>query len=143
MDGIWNRYNLKSTGRIYTFPQNETFEQETVSRVIFMQDGAPSHFSCFVTDVLNERFPDDWIGRGGAIPWSSWSPDLSPLDVFLWGYMKNTVYAKKIRNIQHLQERITSAIETLTRDMFQKTWQEMEFHLDVSRATNGAHIEMY
>ena len=23
-----------------------------------MQDGAPSHFSCFVTDVLNERFPD-------------------------------------------------------------------------------------
>ena len=23
-----------------------------------MQDGAPPHFSCFVTDVLNERFPD-------------------------------------------------------------------------------------
>ena len=29
-----------------------------------MQDGAPPHFSCFVTDVLNERFPDAWIGRG-------------------------------------------------------------------------------
>ena len=51
MDGIWNRYNLKSTGRIYTFPQIETFEQETVSRVIFMQDGAPPRLSCFVTDV--------------------------------------------------------------------------------------------
>ena len=49
----------------YVFPQIETFEQETVSRVIFMQDGAPPHFSCFVTDVLNERFPDAWIGRGG------------------------------------------------------------------------------
>ena len=34
-----------------------------------MQDGAPPHFSCFVTDVLNERFPDAWIGRGGPIPW--------------------------------------------------------------------------
>ena len=34
-------------------PQTETFAQETVSRVIFMQDGAPPHFSCFVTDVLN------------------------------------------------------------------------------------------
>ena len=56
MDGIWNRYNLKSTGPIYTFPQIETFEKETVCRVIFMQDGAPPHFSCFVTDVLNERF---------------------------------------------------------------------------------------
>jgi len=45
----------------YVFPQIETFEQETVSRVIFMQDGAPPHFSWFVIDVLNERFPDAWI----------------------------------------------------------------------------------
>jgi len=37
------------------FPRIETFEQEIVSRVIFIQDGAPPHFSCFVTDVLNER----------------------------------------------------------------------------------------
>ena len=59
------------------------------------------------------------------------------------GYIKNIVYAEKIRNIQQLQERITSAIETVTRDMIQKTWQEIKFRLDVSRATNGAHIEMY
>jgi len=26
-----------------------------------MQDGAPPHFSCFVTDVLNEKCPDAWI----------------------------------------------------------------------------------
>ena len=142
-DGIWNRYNLKSTGRIYTFPQIETFEQETVRMVIFMQDGAPPHFNCFVTDVLNERFPDAWIGRGGPIPWPPRSPDLSPLDFFLWGYIKNIVYAKKIRNIQQLQERITSATETVTRDMIQKTCKETEFRLDVSTATNGAHIEMY
>jgi hypothetical protein len=38
---------------------------------------------------------------------------------------------------------ITSAIETVTRDTIEKTWQEIEFHLDVSRATNCAHIEMY
>ena len=62
---------------------------------------------------------------------------------FLWGYIKNIVYAEKIRNIQHLQERITSAIKTVTRDMIQKTWQEIEFRLDVSRATNGTHIEIY
>jgi len=108
-----------------------------------MQDGAPTHFSCFVTDVLSARFPDAWIGRGGPIPWPSRSPDLSPLDFFLWGYIKNIVYGEKIRNIQHLQERNTSVFETVTRDMIQKTWQETEFRLDVSRATNVAHIEMY
>ena len=108
-----------------------------------MQDGASPHFSCFVTEVLNERFPDAWIGRGGPIPWPPRSPDLSPLHFFLWRYIKNTVYAEKIRNIQQLQERITSAVETVTRDMIQKTWHEIEFRLDVSRATNGARIEMY
>ena len=67
--------------------------------------------------------------------------DLSPVDFFLWGYIKNIVYAEKIRNIQYLQERITSVIETVTRDMIQKMWQEIEFRLDVSRATNVAHID--
>jgi len=38
---------------------------------------------------------------------------------------------------------VTSAIETVTPDMIKKTWQELEFRLDVFRATNGAHIEMY
>jgi len=123
------------------FPQIETFEQETVSRVICMPDGVPPYFSCFVTDVLNERFPDAWIGRGGPIPWPLRSLDLSSLDFFLWGYIKNIVYAEKIRNIQYLQERITSVIETVTRDMIQKMWQEIEFRLDVSRATNVAHID--
>ena len=33
----------------------------------------------------------------------------------LWGYIKNIVYAERIRNIQHLHERITLAIETNTR----------------------------
>jgi len=108
-----------------------------------MQDGAPLHLSCFVTDVLNERFSDAWIGRGGPIPWPPRNLDFSPLDFFLWGYIKNIVYAEKIRNIQHLQERIISAIETVTRDMIQKTRQEIEFRLDVSRATNSKHIEMF
>ena len=108
-----------------------------------MQDGAPPHFICFVNDVLNERFPDAWIGRSGPIPWPPRSPDLSPLDFFLWEYIKYIVYAEKIRNIQHLQDRITSAIENVKRDMIQKTWLETEFRFDVSRATSGAHIEMY
>jgi len=72
----------------YVFPQIETFEQEIVSRVIFMQDGAHPHFSCFVNDVLNEKFPDAWIGRGGPIPWPPRNPDLSSLDFSLWGTLR-------------------------------------------------------
>ena len=54
-----------------------------------MQERAPPHFSCFVTDVSNERFTDAWIGRGGPIPWPPRSPDLSPLDFFsFWGTLR-------------------------------------------------------
>jgi len=67
-----------------------------------MQDGGPPHFSFFMTDVLNARFPDAWIGRGRPIPWPPRSPDLSPLDFFPWGYIKNNVLADEIRNIQQL-----------------------------------------
>jgi hypothetical protein len=77
---------------------------------------------------LNERFPGAWIGRGGPILWPPLSPNLSPLDFSLWGYIKNIVYVEKIRNIQHMQERITSATETATRGMNQKTWQEIELY---------------
>ncbi|PNF27274.1 hypothetical protein B7P43_G05160, partial [Cryptotermes secundus] len=31
------------------------------------------------------------IGRGGPVTWSPRSPDLTPLDYFLWGYVKNSV----------------------------------------------------
>jgi len=127
----------------FVFPRIETFEPEIVIRFIFKQDRSPAHFGCFVTDILNDRFPDPWIGRGGPIPKPPRSPDLFPIDFSLWGYIKNIVYAEKIRNIQHLQVRISSAIETVTRDIIQKTWKEVEFYLNVSRATNGAHIEMY
>jgi hypothetical protein len=53
------------------------------------------------------------------------------------------VYAEKIRNIQHPQEKITSAIETVIQDRIRKMWQEIQFNLDVSRAAKVAHIEIY
>ena len=33
--------------------------------------------------------------------------------------------------------------ETHHHAMLQRTWQEIEYRLDVLRATNGAHIEVY
>jgi len=35
--------------------------------LIFQRDGAPAHFYRWVREILNERFPDRWMGRGGPI----------------------------------------------------------------------------
>ena len=32
-------------------------------------------------------------------------------------------------------------IETITADMLQTVWNELDYHVDVCRITNGAHIE--
>ena len=41
------------------------------------------------------------------------------------------------------RQRISNAITTIDEAMLQRTWQEIEYRLDVLRATNGAHIEVY
>ncbi|KAG8308320.1 hypothetical protein J6590_002408 [Homalodisca vitripennis] len=52
-------------------------------------------------------------------------------------------YHREIRDLDHLLERISSAILTVTPDMIGRTWQEVDYRLDICRATNGAHIETY
>jgi len=53
----------------------------------FKHDGAP-HSSHEVRNFLNSCFPGWWIGRGGPHNWPTRSPDLSPLDYCVWGWMK-------------------------------------------------------
>ena len=61
-------------------------------RMWFQHDGAPAHFSVDVRNALNMMYPGRWIGRGGPVAWPPRSPDLSPLDFFLWGHMKSLIY---------------------------------------------------
>jgi hypothetical protein len=70
------------------------------------------------------------------------SPDLTPLDFYFWGYVKQSVYSVRIHNIQHLKQRIREVAASVTPDVLRRMCQEMEYHLDVCRATNGAHIEL-
>jgi len=36
------------------------------------------------------------MGHGGPHNWPAWSPDLSPLDYCVWGWMKELVYSVKV-----------------------------------------------
>ncbi|GFT08897.1 uncharacterized protein TNCV_4104141 [Trichonephila clavipes] len=57
-------------------------------RMWFQQDGAPSYYARHVREHLDRTFPNRWIGHGGPVAWPPRSPDLSPLDFFLWGAMQ-------------------------------------------------------
>jgi hypothetical protein len=60
----------------------------------------------------------------------------------LCGY-ENIAYQVKINDLQHLKARIREAVAMATQNTLQATWNEMEYRLDICRATKGAHIEVY
>jgi hypothetical protein len=43
--------------------------------------------------------------------------------------------------IQGLKVRIRTAIKTITTDMLQKVWNDLDYRVHVCRNTKGAHIE--
>jgi len=92
---------------------------------------------------LDAKFPNRWIGRDGPIPWPLRPPDITPLDFFLWGYVKDKVFSTPVPDITNLKARITDAFATITEDMLDNTWREIDYRLDVLRATKGAHVEVY
>jgi len=52
---------------------------------------------------LNEKFDNRWIERGGAISWALRSPDVTPLDFFLWGHIKTNIYKANGRDLDDLK----------------------------------------
>jgi len=75
----------------------------------FQQDGAPPHFHRDVTAYLNENLPGQWIGRRGAVEFPPHSLDLTPLDFYLWGTLKDVLYHRKLATLEVLQEEIETA----------------------------------
>jgi hypothetical protein len=62
---------------------------------------------------------------------------------FLWGYVKSNVFRTPVNGLDDLKTHMRNAISAIPEDMLHRTWQELEYRLDVPRATKGAHTEVY
>jgi len=92
---------------------------------------------------LDATFPNRWIGRDGLTPWPPRSPDITTLELFLWEYVKDKVFSTPVPDITNLKARLTDAYATINEDTLADTWREINYRLDVLRATKGAHVEVY
>ena len=109
--------------------------------VYFQQDGAPPHYDIQVRRFLDQQFPDASFGRRGPVEWPPRSPNLSPLDFYLWGHLKFMVYQVKIQDINHLKERITDAIRSIPSNVLIRVHQQWETRVNMCFENNGNHIE--
>jgi hypothetical protein len=64
-----------------------------------MHDGAPPNFLHIVRQHLNQTLVEQWTGSGGQVNWPDRSPDLNPLDFWLWGHLKTLVYSALINDL--------------------------------------------
>ena len=64
------------------------------------------------------------------------------MQFFLWGYVKDQVYVPLLpASIPELKVGIRIAIQTITADMLQTVWNELDYRVDVCRITKGEYIE--
>ena len=53
-------------------------------------------------------------------PWPPYSSDLTPLDYFLWGYLKERVYEDNPGIIERLKENIKRGIRRIPNDVLER-----------------------
>lgn len=111
------------------------------NNIWFQQDGAPPHYSIAVRNFLNETFPNRWIGRRGPIEWPPRSPDITPLDFFLWGYLKSKVYVNRPNNIDDLKHRIRQEMRLIPPEVIENVQRETILRLEKCIEVNGQNIE--
>ncbi|GFX66072.1 DUF4817 domain-containing protein [Trichonephila clavipes] len=109
-----------------------------VQELWFQKDGATCHTARATIDLLKDTFGDRLISRFGPVNWPPRSCDLTPLDYFLWGYVKSLVYAYKPQTLDHLEYYIRRVIADIRKQMLEKVIENWTSILDYIRASRGS-----
>ncbi|GFT66837.1 transposable element Tc3 transposase [Trichonephila clavipes] len=113
-----------------------------VQELWFQQDGATCHTARATIDLLKDTFGDRLISRFGPVNWPPRSCDLTPLNYFLWGYVKSLVYVNKPQTLDHLEDNIRRVIADIRPQMLEKVIENWTSRLDYIRASRGSHMPM-
>lgn len=122
---------------------------DAIDHFWFQQDGALPHRTNLVFEALEEFFDNRVIGlsyeerTGLGMDWPPYSPDLTPCDFFLWGYLKDKVYGHKPRNIEQLKDAIIHEVNAIDREKLKNVIQGFDRRLAAVKEKNGGHIEAF
>ncbi|GFW06133.1 uncharacterized protein TNCV_4479241 [Trichonephila clavipes] len=100
----------------------------------FQQDGATCHTARTTIDLLKDTFGDRLISVLAS------TCDLTPLDYFLWGYVKSLVYVDKPQTLVLLEDNIRRVIADIRPQMLEKVIESWTSRLDYIRASRGSHM---
>lgn len=116
---------------------------ETRRTMYLQMDGCPAHYALDVRGFLNASYANRWIGRQGPVAWPARSPDMTPLDYFLWGTMKQRVYSVPINTEEELRGRIVHCVNYIKNnpEMIRRATQQIAVRAGLCLQERGGHFE--
>ena len=107
----------------------------------FMQDGAAPHTARIIIQWLADHFGEKVVSRGTLNPWAPHSPDLNPLDFYLWGYLKDKLCGHQFQTLEQLRNRITADIRAIPPDHMLNVVNNFVKRVRKCIDQNGRHVE--
>ena len=125
-----DRYRTMLNKFLYT-----KIEEKYIGNIWFQQNDATCHTAEVTLDVLRPVFRDRIINRRADVVWPPRSCDLTPLDYYLWGALKDKCYANKPETIDALKAIGEILLHTI--DNVLKNWTDRVGYCIASR---GSHL---
>lgn len=104
----------------------------------FQHDNATPHTAGHTLQYLQEFYGNRLITSG---LWPPRSPDLTPLDYFLFGHLKTTIYRNRLHTLNELKEAITTAIRSITPQQLTNVFNNMQRRVAACIENDGNHFE--
>lgn len=110
-------------------------------QLMYQQDGAPPHNSRVAVEFLNTHFPGKWLGTNGPLLWPARSPDLTPMDFFLWGFLKDELYKSRYNNVADMTTRVREILHGVHHNTLNKAVNDVLKRATACIYTDGGHFE--
>lgn len=121
----------------------ELFRRQPHGLFSLQQDGASPHTAAVTQAWLKMSLPGSWIGAGGPMDWPAKSPDLSPLDFFLWGFLKSSVYEDSPQTPEALKAAIQNEIGQISIETCKKVCQSVVRRCKECLQSNGEQVRAF
>ncbi|ERL87439.1 hypothetical protein D910_04831 [Dendroctonus ponderosae] len=147
-NGLVNRHNFDyysdTNSRAYRVMKNENrtskwFDVSPVSNKPSLNIVRKKKFLSMELRLISTA--NRWLGRNGFQNWPPRSPDLTPLDFFLWGYIKGIVYHTLLTTSHDMKTRIRDAFKTVTPQMSSRVSSGFEQRIYKYLEMDGQHFE--
>lgn len=116
-------------------------EARNLHDIWFQQDDATCHTACETMDLLRSRFGEQFISRFRPVNWPPRSCDITPLDFYLWGYVKSKCFVDKPATIEALEANITEVISEIPNEVLERVIQNLCLRMNESKRSCGQHLK--